>query len=386
MATGLPAHLTEANHEWVLDFSNFRSAWLKSKGAGITIAHPDTGWTMHPELVDSTYLGDLSINFYEPPRNSRVCTPNDNRLNARDQPTRASKGHGTATAGVIVSPVGHPNGLNPETWPTAEHREGSPNAFVSGAAPEATVIPFRVTENPLLMDAQDAAIAKCIYHCIGLRANKGIDVGVMSISLGGSRSGTEKKIKDALAAARQAGIVMIAAAGQLPGGHGSWWGGLLGDTFNPVFPGSSPDTICVAGCTSRHFHLQDGFYGKEVDISAPAVNVWMSRTNWRDEAEEYRIERSDGTSYATALTAAACALWQSYHTRQKLIGIYGRPRLHAAFKYCLQRSAYRPPEWDHIPPPLGPPPASRGAGELDVESLLDTELPSVEDVDRQVPQ
>jgi len=53
MATGLSGKLSDNNYEWVLDFSNFRSAskrWL-THGQDITIAHPDTGWTLHPELV-----------------------------------------------------------------------------------------------------------------------------------------------------------------------------------------------------------------------------------------------------------------------------------------------------------------------------------------------
>jgi hypothetical protein len=120
-------------------------------------------------------------------------------------------------------------------------------------------------------------------------------------------------------------------------------------------------------------------YGKEVDISGPAVNVWMSRTKWVDsapEGEEYRVERSGGTSYSTALTAAACALWQSHHGRESLIGIYGRPRLRAAFRLCLRRSADARPGWDTH---------ERGAGALDAGALLDLALPSVDDVDRQVP-
>jgi serine protease len=382
MSTGLPANLSDANNEWVLDFSNFRSAWTKTKGAGITIAHADTGWTGHPELVDPTYRRDLSINFYEPPRYSRVCTPNDDRPSARDRDR--STAHGTGTAGVLGSPRGHPSGAPPNA--ADKFAERSADAYVSGAAPEAMVIPFRVAAGgPIMWDADDEALAKCIYHCIGLRANRGIDIAVMSISLGGVRAGTEKKIKDALTAARQAGIVLIAAAGQLLGQR-RWWGGLFNTRFGPTFPGSSPDTICAAGCTSRHLHYENGLYGREVDISAPADNVWMSRTHWGDTgAEQYRVERSHGTSYATALTAAACALWQSYHGRQVLIEKYERPRLHAAFKLCLRRSAHLPADWGNPPPPVIPPPDERGAGVLDVEVLLAIPLPSVEDVDGQVP-
>jgi serine protease len=248
---------------------------------------------------------------------------------------------------------------------------------VSGGAPEAMVIPYRVAGQPFMGQAEDEALAKCIYHCIGLRANSGIDIAVMSISLGGINAGTKKKIKDALAAAQAAGIVMVAAAGQLPG-HG-WGNRMPRNVRGPTFPGSSPHTICVAGCDWEHKPLRMACYGKKVDVSGPAVNVWMSRTKWVDSApdgEAYRVERSEGTSYSTALTAAACALWQSFHTREKLIRIYGRPRLHAAFRYCLRRTADRRAGWNTD---------ERGAGALDAGELLDLRLPSVEDVDRQAP-
>ena len=79
MATGLPAGLSDDNNEWVLDFSNFRSAWTRfgTRGAGITIAHPDTGWTLHPELVAPTYRRDLSRNFYEPIEYADLGLPAD---------------------------------------------------------------------------------------------------------------------------------------------------------------------------------------------------------------------------------------------------------------------------------------------------------------------
>ena len=225
-----------------------------------------------------------------------------------------------------------------------------------------------------MFDDADTALTNCIYYCIGLKVNNGIDVGVMSISLGGTRVGTEHKIKSALVQARQAGIIMIAAAGQLPPG---FWGHLLlpGLWQAPTFPGSSADTICAAGCDWHKDQFDLAFEGKEVDITAPAVNVWIPRTFLEEDqmSEGHRVERSGGTSYATALTAAACALWQSHHGREKLIATYNHPKLHTVFKYCLQQSADRPAGWDT---------GNRGAGILDVEALLALPLPSVELVDK----
>jgi subtilisin family serine protease len=208
-----------------------------------------------------------------------------------------------------------------------------------------------------------------------LRASAGIDVAVMSVSLGGFRCGTEQKIKDALVAARKAGIVVIAAAGQFPPFFQWEW---LAGFISPMFPASADDAICVAGCDWESKPLKAAFYGEKVDITAPAVNVWMSRTVWNDEApqgEKHQIEQSEGTSYAVALTAAACALWQSHHTRALLIQKYKRHRLLNAFRYCLRRSAD-----NHLG---GWPTFERGAGVLDVNELLNVELPDRDTVDRE---
>jgi hypothetical protein len=120
MATGLHGGLSDRNHEWVLDFSNFRSAWSTTKGQGITIAHPDTGWTPHPELVTPYHptTSDVSQNFYDYRKaSSKVSSiaqlATVDAFEAHDHLTGPSA-HGTSTAGVIVSPRGHPDGLVPE--------------------------------------------------------------------------------------------------------------------------------------------------------------------------------------------------------------------------------------------------------------------------------
>ncbi|WP_405523530.1 S8 family serine peptidase [Streptomyces canus] len=373
MATGLPADLTDANFEWVLDFSNFRVAWGRTKGAGITIAHPDTGWTRHPELVPPKYRRDLSKNFLEPIKNAkRFFPPDPDSWSAEDDLThKRSTAHGTGTAGVIVSPRGHPDGSPPHRTDKFLPGGGGAVPYVSGAAPAAQVIPFRVADWPLLLDDGDSALADCIYHCILLRTTLSIDVGVMSISLGGTRLGTERKLKQALRAARRSGIVLIAAAGQSPGA-GTFFSRHFPSNarmWYPSFPGSSPSTVCVAGCDAHHQQYEMGFYGKEVDISAPAWQVWMPRTVLAPNGELHRVEQSHGTSYATALTAAACALWQSHHGRDNLIATYERHRMLTLFRYCLQQSAHRPAEWK---------PDWRGAGVLDVAALLDFPLPARE--------
>ena len=390
MPNGLPPGHSDANNEWVLDFCRFRSAWTKTKGAGITIAHADTGWTLHPELDTPNVhrSSDLSRNFWEPihlHRKSATWTSQDDLTGGT-----FSTGHGTGTLGVIVSPQGRPDGFNPGA--DAATAENTPEAFMSGAAPDATVIPFRVTDDPVIFDNGDAALAQCIYFCIGLR-KRGTDVAVISASLGGTNIFTEQAIKRALREAREAGIIVVAAGGQFFASRPKFL--IPEDAGNPSFPGSSPDTICAAACEYDAEPLEGGFYGEEVDITAPGFNVWVPKSTLNSangassssssgggdggnvspsSTERHVVHRSDGTSYATALTAAACALWQSCHGREFLLRKYkygDRSKLFSAFKACLCLSADVPAGFDT---------SQRGAGILNVERLLDEKLPDPEDI------
>ena len=66
--------LTESDNEWALQLCSVPAAWAltppsysgygqgKAQGEGITVVHPDTGYTEHPELMqDGRYLIDRSF-------------------------------------------------------------------------------------------------------------------------------------------------------------------------------------------------------------------------------------------------------------------------------------------------------------------------------------
>jgi hypothetical protein len=73
-----------------------------------------------------------------------------------------------------------------------------------------------------------------------------------------------------------------------------------------------------------------------------------------------------GTSYATAIVAGACALWQAHHGRANLIRDYGLPLIFDLFKKVLKDSCDKPQDWDT---------AKYGAGVLDAVALLNHPLP-----------
>lgn len=344
-----------SNPEWVLDFAKFRTAWAltppaggKRMGEGVVVLHPDTGFTRHPELMrGSRYLVDSAVNFLE-------------GATAEDPLCGLFPSHGTSTASVIVSEKGHPNvDTDPKEFPDYLVEKA-----VSGVAPRAKVLPCRVTNSVLLDDTSDSALARSIYHAIGLNKDVlGNTIGVVSVSLGRTElCWIEKNIKKALAAARKAGIVVCAAAGQV-----ATWTTCLRD--DAIFPGNDPNTICCAACDSDGNMLNTGFYGPSVDITAPGVNVWVARSEgeWFSDPSYHVHGEGVGTSYATAVTAGACALWQAYHGRAKLIQDYGAPLLFDLFKVVLKRSCRKPTGWNT---------GKHGAGILDAEALLRETLPT----------
>ncbi len=140
------------------------------------------------------------------------------------------------------------------------------------------------------------------------------------------------------------------------------------------YPGTDPNTICCAACDFRGDPMLDGLYGPDVDISAPGVHMFNAKSVLDEDGDElYFTQQGIGTSYATAITAAACALWQAHHGRQNLIDIYGRPLMLHLFRWALKHSAATQTvtgaqaPWDDT---------KRGFGMLDAKALLTLQLPN----------
>lgn len=359
-------------NEWPLRVLKVKEAWAlplphppesKSHGEGITIAHPDTGWTAHPELLK----GDRYI------RNNAIAKNFFGRfapyLSAEDILSGLHPSHGTTTASLMLSEEGHPS-QNPSNNDYPDYPVPVSD-FVTGIAPKTEVIPLRVTDCVALgsghtsMHGQPVVtyrtLTEAIYHALTLNNDT---VGVISISLGGLR--LPAYLEEALIRARQRGVIVCCAAGQAFNTRGA---------VDPVAPGRSTHALCIAGCTEDDSQPPEGLYGPEVDVTTPGWSVIVARTTGDvptavspNPPRNYIIDSSsDGTSYSTALTAGACALWQAFHGRLRLISAYGRPLLTDVFRYCLANSVRKPSGWDEY---------NRGMGILDVEALLQVELPS----------
>lgn len=381
MPTGLPPGKTADHPDWVVDFCNFRAAWLlppkpggKSMGEAIIVIHPDTGFTIHPELMKGDrYLIDKAKNFIDPGqpavdelrKSGLVVIEQEGVAKYLAKPTTTYQerfpSHGTATASVIMSEEGHPNRDDPNQFPNYSEINS-----VTGVAPRVKVIPIKVTETVVLWAQQSIDLAKAINYAVSLSKSSTIldndnsQIGVISISLGGMNSiAGRSPLKTALEAAKNAGIVVVASAGQL--------NDTFGKLFSPAYPGSDSNTICAAACGPNHERYIKGLYDGSVDITAPGDKVWEARAERVPGfLNNYFVDQSDGTSYSAAIVAGACALWQAHHGRANLLNTYGPELIFDLFKKVLRDSCHTPAGWDT---------ARRGAGVLDAEMLLKEPLP-----------
>ncbi|MET0143647.1 MAG: S8 family serine peptidase [Ilumatobacteraceae bacterium] len=275
------------DRRWALDRAGVLRAWAitTARGAGIRIAQPDTGITLHAEL------SDVSI------------TDGFNVLNGSQDPTDplsgGNPGHGTGTASVMTS---------------------GPNGHVLGPAPAATLVPIRCVES-VILTFNGAAIAAAIDHA----RQRGCHI--VTMSLGGTPS---RAVKKAVKRAIQSDMIVLAAAGNCVG--------LV------VYPARYDDVIAVAGSNVDDGTWRGSSHGGAVDITAPGEKVWKAIAGPDGTA----TGAGQGTSFAVALTAGVAALWLSHHGRQHVIEAAARRQMsvQALFRSVLVDSARTPAGWE----------------------------------------
>ncbi|MEQ9122847.1 MAG: S8 family serine peptidase, partial [Alphaproteobacteria bacterium] len=158
-------------------------------GAEVVIGHPDTGFREQAEYpaerIDLQNAFNAFLGVTTQPQSVGDPTLNVARHGLTPTGFPYIVQHGTYTASVIVAPKG---------------------GNVSGASPGATMLPLRCVDTVIL--AGDVEVTTAIEHAIDR------DVDVISISLGGAPN---PALREALAAAVEAGIIVVAAAGQPQG-------------------------------------------------------------------------------------------------------------------------------------------------------------------------
>ncbi|WP_165971603.1 S8 family serine peptidase [Cupriavidus sp. L7L] len=280
-----------ANRLWALDKTGVTAAWPQTKGAGILIAHADTGIAAHDEL-DSAHL-DMGKAF--------DILDGDSNPEDPLSTGSANPGHGTGTLSVIL---------------------GRTTSAMSGVAPDATAVPIRCIEDVKVFNP--APVAAAIAHATQVGCH------VISMSLGGVPShALHAAVREAVAS----DMIVIAAAGNC--------------VRTVVWPARYDEVIAVAGINIEDRPWKGSCRGDAVDISGPAEFVWRAQRNSPADPTS-KIGAGQGTSFAAALLAGVAALWLSHHGRDAVI-CEARARgvsVQRLFRAALRATARQPQEWD----------------------------------------
>ncbi|WP_422740579.1 type VII secretion-associated serine protease mycosin [Micromonospora sp. WMMD729] len=202
--------------QWHLKYLKTREAHRITRGAGVTVAVPDTGVQPHPDLVNNLLDGiDL--------------------ISADGNGKNDQNSHGTGMAGLI-----------------AAHGRGD-SLGALGLAPDAKILPIRDTGSD--GQGEPDALAAGIDYAV----RNGADVICIS-SVGGAGIPLQQSIRAALAA----DVVLVAAAGNKPG------------DFVVGYPAAEEAVIAVGGVDRDGNHAEVSVTGPEIDVVAPAVDIYST--------------------------------------------------------------------------------------------------------------
>jgi len=230
------------SRQWGLDAVGAGAAWALTRGAGVVVAVVDTGVAPAPDLAGRLLPGWNIVA-------GSAASADDN-------------GHGTHVAGTIAESEG--NGL-------AE----------AGVAPEASILPVKV------LDAGGSGSDVDVAAGIVWAADHGAQV--LNLSLGGPESSTV--LADAVAYARHAGVLIVAAAGNDGGDVG--------------VPARLAGVIAVGAVDAALVRAPFSAGGRALDLVAPGVGIVQQTL---DGNGGYADEPFSGTSMAAPHVAGVAAL------------------------------------------------------------------------------
>jgi serine protease len=307
-----PDPALQDKQRWAIDKVKAEAAWAFSRtlgrpagGQGVVIGHLDTGLTTHGELAGVTRVPGLDLIDQD-------NTPDD-PLGYPGNP-----GHGTSTASVLAS---------------------LPTGVMVGTAPAASLMPIRCITSVVILFP--ITVAQAIDEAVARGAH------VITMSLGGAPSFS---LFNALRRAVQADVIVLAAAGNC--------------VRQVVWPARYEDCIAVAGSNFHDKPWQGSCRGTDVDVSAPAENVFRAKAGGLTPNE---VGQGEGTSFAVALAAGAAACWLAHHGRANVVLAARRngETVQALFRRLVSATASTPPNWDTT---------SFGTGVLDMRRLLEVDL------------
>lgn len=240
---GTPAFAADAvrDKQWHLEFLNIAEAQRISTGRGVTVAVVDTGVSNHPDLSGSVLSGK---DFVKPSSDGKA-----------DQ-----DGHGTKMAGLI-----------------AAHGKNGRGAL--GIAPEAKILPIRVFDKESRRVEVGPSIAYAISH----------GAKVINLSLD---DGLDPETINAVKAAQDANVVVVAAAGNKP------------EEFAIASPAFLDGVVAVGAADRSGKKSAISVSGAALDLMAPGEDI-------EGASLDGGYSSGTGTSDAAAIVSGAVALIRS---------------------------------------------------------------------------
>lgn len=239
----VPPNDPHYSKQWPLQKIEAPAAWDLTRGKNVTVAVLDTGVDFkHPDLTNQVLAGPDYIDGDNQPQDLH--------------------GHGTHVAGTIAALSN--NGID-----------------IVGVAPETKILAVRV------LDAQGQGSMSAIAEGVLAAVKGGADI--INMSLGGSSDG--RTLRQAIEQAQQAGVLVVAAAGN----EGS---------SRLSFPAAYPGVLAVGATNAQDQRTSFSNYGDWVSIAAPGDRILSSRLGGG-------TTNMSGTSMAAPHVAAAAALLKS---------------------------------------------------------------------------
>jgi thermitase len=239
-----------AEQQWHLDVVRAYEAWEAGRGDGVVVAVLDTGVDVrHPDLQGRTVPGVDLVQRGTPP----------------DDPN----GHGTLVAGIIAA--------------TADNDRGG-----AGVAPEARIMPVRVLDEEGTGDGR--RVAEGIRWAVGNGAqivNLSLaDADVPGLTESTARTVVVREIEQAIADAYEAGVLVVAAAG---------------NDGRDATPYRRDTPALVVGATDHDDRRWPESNVDDRTLLAPGVEIVST---WRDGG----YAKADGTSFSAPVVAGGAAL------------------------------------------------------------------------------
>ncbi|AUI67950.1 S8 family serine peptidase [Beggiatoa leptomitoformis] len=228
---------TYYNLQWHYDMINLSQAWdITTGSSNVIVAVIDTGVLVnHPELRDKITQG------YDFIADRTVAGDGDgidsNPNDVGDSITGGSSFHGSHVAGTIAANTNNGTGVSGVGWQTR-------------------IMPLRVLGRGGVGKEYDAEQA--VRYAAGLSNDSGTvpqkRADIMNLSLGGRR--ISSGFQQAVTAARNAGVIVVAAAGNE-------------STSSPSYPAALTGVISVSAVDINKRLASYSNYGSTIDLAAP---------------------------------------------------------------------------------------------------------------------